>query len=696
MFTLDPYRSHLMPAHFGPMNFGPKNSGWYHDITMMVVSYLTDREKLAAYLPEHVEVAEEAEITVAYARNRDIDWLAGNGYNLISVNASVIFNGKNGPMPGSYTLVMWENLTDPILAGREMTGIPKIYADIPDHTVNDGEWRCNASHFGHRIMELSIDNLSAPSAEEVEAGMKAQEGKDNPMGWRYLPAVGGAGTRVNEITLFPSENVYKEVLVGQGTIDWSHLTWEQNPTQYHIVNALADLPILEYRPALVTKGSANLTLPGRPSRVLWSADTGAKVTGSIAPIDEISKVCFIGAGTMGCFNSLVAAISGYEVVIYDLKEESLKKVPRAHQEMGAFLVGSGFCPPEAIGEALDRISVSTDLNDAMKNADLISESVFEQLDLKRKIHQQLDELCGPETILTTNTSALLVSDIEDVVQNGECFAALHSHLGAPLIDIVGGPRTSAATIDVLKRYVLSLKGIPMVLKKENPGYVFNAMIGPLLTTAMALVIKGISTIEEVDRAWMSNRNAPMGPFGMMDLFGLPLVHDSWKHEKGDAATDELRAAVIAFISPYLERGDYGMKSGKGFYTYPNPEYGQPAFLESDTDVSIPHYAMTSALVQNGVLLAIKDVAEPSEIDRAWMAAAQLDKGPFGILDQMGVAEFLGLIGSMENMLSPADTDAVQAWLQQYIERGDLGEKCGKGVYTYPNPKYQQEGFLLGE
>ena len=590
---------------------------------------------------------------------------------------------------------MWENLADPIISVREMSGIPKIYADIPDHDQSQGNWHCQASHFGNRILDMSIKGLNEATEDEIAAGLEADKGRGDSMGWRYLPAVGGMGTRLNELTVFPSEVFYKEISVGEGSIDWRHLTWEQNPTQYHIVNALADLPILEYRPALVTKGNANLFGMQLLSRVLWSESAESAVSATNATIDEIKKVCFVGAGTMGCYNSLVAAIAGYDVVVYDISPEGLEQVATAHRQLATFLVGIGFCSPQAIPLALELITTTTDLKAATQNADLISESVFERLDLKREIHQQLDQVCGPDTILTTNTSALLVSDIEDVVQNGERFAALHSHLGAPLIDIVGGPRTSAATIDVLKRYVLSLNGIPMVLKKENPGYVFNAMIGPLLTTAMALVIKGISTIEEVDRAWMSYRNAPMGPFGMMDLFGLPLVYDSWKHEKGDAATDELRAAVIAFIKPYLDRGDLGMKSGKGFYTYPNPEYGQPAFFESNTDVSIPHFAMTSALVQNGVLLAVKEVAEPSEIDRAWMAATKLDKGPFGILDQIGIVEFLGLIGNMENMLPAADAGAVQAWLQQFVERGELGEKCGKGVYTYPDPQYQQEGFLQG-
>jgi enoyl-CoA hydratase/3-hydroxyacyl-CoA dehydrogenase len=411
-------------------------------------------------------------------------------------------------------------------------------------------------------------------------------------------------------------------------------------------------------------------------------------------IKEIQTVCFVGAGTMGCANALIAAVSGYDVVIHDISAESLNQVAGRQREMAAYLVSTGYCGPDAIDVARQRTALVPDLGEATAQADLVSESVLERLDLKREVHRQLDELCPPKTILTTNTSALLVSDIEDVVRRGDRFAALHSHLGTLLIDIVGGPRTSPETIEILKRYVLSLKGIPMVLKKEHRGYLLNAMLGPVLTTGMALVIGGAATMEDVDRAWMIHRKAPMGPFGMMDLFGLNLILDSWQHQKPKPGLAELRGMAIAFLAPYVERGELGMKSGKGFYAYPDPAYQQDGFLEAARDVSIPHYALTLALIQNALLLAASDVAEPHEVDRAWMAGTMLDAGPFGILDQMGIDTFVSLSGSQPGSLTADDAARVAAYLQPYIDRNELGEKCGKGFYTYPQPRYRQPGFIL--
>ena len=92
MFEFDPRARYLMPAHFGVPKMPKPPSGWYHDVTTMNVRYLTDREKLQALLPHPFKVAEEALVTVTYARSRDVDWLAGRGYNLISVNAAVVFD----------------------------------------------------------------------------------------------------------------------------------------------------------------------------------------------------------------------------------------------------------------------------------------------------------------------------------------------------------------------------------------------------------------------------------------------------------------------------------------------------------------------------------------------------------------------------------------------------------------------------
>ncbi len=271
MFISDPYRRHTMPAHFGPLDRKEQEapfSAWYNDTTMIAVNYVTDAEKLAGYLPKGFEPAEEAVITVYFCCNKDVDWLAGHGYNMIGVNAAVIFKGQEEALEGTYSLAVWENLADPIIRGRELQGIPKIFADIPDHTERDGKFSTSASHFGHKIIDISIENLFPLNEELIAQFAESQVGKDHPMTCRYIEAMGDPSTGLNQIITFPSESIHREFLVGEGSVEWQQLTWEQNPTQFHIVNALAGLPILSYLPSLVTKGSMNVEPEGRPMRVL--------------------------------------------------------------------------------------------------------------------------------------------------------------------------------------------------------------------------------------------------------------------------------------------------------------------------------------------------------------------------------------------------------------------------------------------
>jgi len=672
MFKFKPYESYTMPAHFGPVPRGETSSGWYHDITMMLIPYVTDREKLAALLPEPFSVGEEAVVTVAYACSKDVDWLAGRGYNLVAVTASAIFNGENEQLEGQYSLVWWENLADAILSGRERTGIPKVFGDIPDHSVVDGQWQTSVSHFGNKILDMSIKNLR-------------EQTKDHPMAWRYLPEVGGFGPAISEPTTFPSDNVYTSGMTGEGKISWNHLTWEQNPTQCHIANALADLPVLEYLPAMVTTGSSNLFVPDRLPRVLDKKETlPANIAEETASktIEEIKTVCFVGAGTMGCVNALVAAISGYKVEIYDISEETLKQIPTRFKEFAPTLIGGGYCTPAQLTAAFPRISAGTDLVKATANADLLSESVFESLALKREIHQKLDEICPEKTILTTNTSSLVVSDIEDVVGRGDRFAAVHSYMGSRLVDIVAGPRTTAKTLDILTRYVESLELVPVTMEKESPGYVMNSLLWAVNTTALALVTADLASIEEVDQAYMVYFKVPMGPFGIMDMIGLDLITSQGrfgerfsKMDPGHESTmlEQILTKGAAYFEPYIERGEFGMKTGKGFYTYSSPAYQQPEFLTSTTADKAIYHALVRALIQSAVLVAHNGISNREDIDRTWMIATGQEFGPFGLLNQIGIDKFFELSSQTVDQLrinSREDNDIVEAYIKQNCVNDD--------------------------
>ncbi len=370
-------------------------------------------------------------------------------------------------------------------------------------------------------------------------------------------------------------------------------------------------------------------------------------------IDEISTVCFVGAGTMGCANSLVAAVSGYRVVLVDAVESTVAAAPTRHVEIGEFLVGVGYCSQDDLGAGLDRITLATDLTDATREADLVSESVFERLDLKRSVHAELDRICPPRCLLTTNTSALLVSDIEDAVDRGDRFAALHSYLGSLLVDIVAGPRTSPQTIEILVRYVESLRATPLVLRREHPGYVVNALLGPLLTTAMRLHLEQGIPIDDIDRGWMHGRDAPMGPFAMIDLFGVDLVLDTWTRNDPEPTRRRLADRIVPFLEELVDAGRLGTKSGAGFYDYPDPVFQQPGFAVQDpAGTGRP---LTASVMLAGLGLLAADVADADDIDRAWVTATMLDSGPLALAQQLGSEQLRADVDALVALgLAPSD------------------------------------------
>jgi len=295
-------------------------------------------------------------------------------------------------------------------------------------------------------------------------------------------------------------------------------------------------------------------------------------------INEIKKVCVLGAGTMGCRISLECAVRGYQCVVYDISQEALQRAPERQKMMAAMQVFQGNVKQEEVEQGLARISFTTDPAKAAANADLLSESVPEVLKLKREVHAQFDQLCPPKTIMTTNSSSLLVSEIEDAVQRGDRFAAMHFHGFGSVVDLVRGPRTSDKSMDILKCFAKSLGEVPIILKKEKDGYLHNTMYIALLQSAVSLAVGGYGDIEDIDRSWIAVHKSQVGPFGMMDGVGLDVALNVAEAQARRRRIKGFKE-MADFLRSYVEKGELGVKTGKGFYTYPDAAYLRPDFLK---------------------------------------------------------------------------------------------------------------------
>lgn len=296
-----------------------------------------------------------------------------------------------------------------------------------------------------------------------------------------------------------------------------------------------------------------------------------------SPIDEIKSVTILGAGTMGSYFSLVVSLAGYETLIYDISDEALTEVPKRQKEFYPMFTGERKVPLHLLEAAAKRVRTTSDAEFAGKSADLIWETVPEILALKRKVLQQFDEICAPGTIFTSNTSTLLVSELEDCVKRGELFAAFHAYHRGTIIDIVGGARTSPDTIALLDRFSRSTNQLPIVLKKEKAGYLQNALMAVVVKEAILLVVDGYAELEDVDRSWMSIQNPRTGPFGFMDVAGLDVILNAYQ-AYNDRDEQEEYKKIISFLRSYVDKGHLGRKTGRGFYTYPEPAWEKPDFL----------------------------------------------------------------------------------------------------------------------
>jgi 3-hydroxybutyryl-CoA dehydrogenase len=229
-----------------------------------------------------------------------------------------------------------------------------------------------------------------------------------------------------------------------------------------------------------------------------------------------------------------------------------------------------------IEEIFSRIQFTLDPKEAVADADFINESVTEEIDIKKKVWKQFGEIAPAKTWFTTNTSYLLPSMFAEESGRPSMFCAFHFHdvFYSRVVDIMPHPGTDPSMIPMLEELGRKLNQVPVLVKKENPGYIFNTMLMALIGAAGKLLTREVGSIEDIDRSWMVNFHMPMGPFGILDSIGLDTA---WHvtHKMPDAASQ----AFTALLKSYIDQGKLGEKTGEGFYTYPNPAYKNPVFTK---------------------------------------------------------------------------------------------------------------------
>jgi len=228
----------------------------------MTVNFLTDAGKLEKMLPEGkgLTLRGDPVVSVMAIYQGPLDWLAGRSYDIVTVTFPVTFKGKERQVDGAFAPVIWENMTEPILAGRETLGWSKIYADIEPPVLFGNGIHCTAGWYGFKFMDLKIDKLRELSQEELRAMQKASQPGEGSIHWKYVPKTGSPGEADADYLTISTNRGAPPTTVktfsswsGDGSITFHKARWEDAPMTANVINAFADLEVKEVVSSLVIK-----------------------------------------------------------------------------------------------------------------------------------------------------------------------------------------------------------------------------------------------------------------------------------------------------------------------------------------------------------------------------------------------------------------------------------------------------------
>ncbi len=299
-------------------------------------------------------------------------------------------------------------------------------------------------------------------------------------------------------------------------------------------------------------------------------------------IDEIKRICAVGAGTMGHQIALQCATHNYDVHLVDVNKEVLGNAREKIREILEERVNRGQISSDSMEKVISKISYTTDLEKAAGDADFVIEAVHEDVKVKRNVFNQLDRICPSHTILATNSSSIRCSLIADATKRPEKVLNMHFLNPVwvrPLVEVMGSSSTSEESIETTVQLGQRIGLTPVTVNGEVTGYIFNRLWRAIKKTSLHLVDKGYASFEDVDRAFMIGIPASFGPFMGMDTVGLDVIlaiEEQWYRESGDESDKPPKILVEK-----VKKGELGVKTGKGFYQYPNPSFKRPGWLKRE-------------------------------------------------------------------------------------------------------------------
>ncbi|MCT3430403.1 3-hydroxyacyl-CoA dehydrogenase [Limosilactobacillus fermentum] len=293
----------------------------------------------------------------------------------------------------------------------------------------------------------------------------------------------------------------------------------------------------------------------------------------------IKNVTIAGAGTLGSQITYQSALKGMRVTVWNRHVESAKT--RLHALKDAYHRDLKLSEADFNAGMANIVAVTTDLREAVEDADLVIEAVPEAMEVKEAFYEELKAVVPDKTIVASNSSTFMPSQLVKFFGDPRRF--LHIHFANEIwkynvVEIVSNPDTKPELVEEVIDFAKAIGMVPIHLYKEQPGYVLNSLLIPFLDAAMALWVNGIASPHEIDKDWMISTGSPSGPFIILDTVGLRTAYQI-SLNKHQATGDEMAKQVADKLKEMIDTGHYGREAGQGFYHYPDAEFLAPDFLK---------------------------------------------------------------------------------------------------------------------
>ncbi|WP_456469578.1 3-hydroxyacyl-CoA dehydrogenase NAD-binding domain-containing protein [Archaeoglobus sp.] len=387
--------------------------------------------------------------------------------------------------------------------------------------------------------------------------------------------------------------------------------------------------------------------------------------------ERIKNVAVLGAGLMGHGIAEVAAMAGYNVTMRDIKQEFIDRGMNMIKESLAKLEQKGKI--KSADEVLSRIKTTVDLEEAVKDADLIIEAVPEVFEIKEEVFKECDKIAKPECIFASNTSTMKITDLAKVTSREDKFAGLH-FFNPPvlmrLVEVIRGEKTSEETMQILVEFVKSIGKVPVRVEKDVPGFIVNRVQAPAGVLLMAILEKGIATPEEVD-ATVRRLGLPMGPFELMDYTGVDTFYNAMKYYAQTISPDY---EPPEFLEKMVKENKLGRKTGQGWYDW---SAGRPQIDSSKATDKINPMDFTFVEINEAVKLVEMGVATPEDIDTAVKLGLNRPFGPFELAKQFGDKQIAARLEELakqfgKKIFEPTKT-LKEGKLEELLKKGKAAE-----------------------